>query len=173
MSTRPGATRRLCASMTRWWPPGEMLASIAAIRPSASSTSASRSTPVAGSMTRPPRINKPMSFPLLPSLRGPQARGNLVVHEIATRAPASRGPARDDRERSSSGNLSNFALPRPGVPALRPELAKRAWGFPLFVYVERPQQHREPHSNPVGHLGLDHRARTVRRVGRDLHTKVH
>src|SRR5436309_9433067 len=179
MSTKPGATRRLRASMTRWRPPGEMLASIAAIRPSASSTSASRSTPVAGSMTRPPWITKPMSFPQLPSLRGAKRRSNLGLNVRLLRCARNDrlsvwrlATSRDDGERRIRGNLSN-AFPCSRVPALRPELAKRAWGFPSFVCVERPQQHREPHSNPVGHLGLDRRARAVRRVGRDLHTKVH
>src|SRR2546422_119120 len=50
----------------------------------------------------------------------------------------------------------------------------RAPGLALssFFCTETPTQRRHAHGNPVGYLGLDHRVRTIRRIGSDLHTKV-
>src|SRR2546428_2634521 len=116
--------------------------------PSSTRRSAVRSMPLAGSTTRPCRISSPITNLQLQSLREAKRRSNLVLGGDRF------ADARDDRQAPIVGST---AFPRSPVLA-----------FSSFFCAETPPQCRHAHGNPVGHLSLDHRVRTIRRIGSDL-----
>src|SRR2546426_12736413 len=109
---------------------------MAAKRPSSTRRSAVRSMPLAGSTTRPCRISSPITNLQLQSLRGAKRRSNLVLGGDRF------ADTRDDRQ---APIVDSTAFPRSPVLA-----------FSSFFRTETPPQRRHAHSNPVGHLGLDH-----------------